>query len=125
MDTDQRGEDVKRQEFLGILMGNERAGAVEEPRRRRPAARIPHSIGVWRDAEHGRERRLREFQRLPALAEGLWGHGTTTVPSAGRTWQGERPWAYFSQLIFGADRSFRGWRMLRILATAGQISRFL
>ena len=26
------------------------------------------------------------------LAEGLWCHGTTTVPSAGETWQGKRRW---------------------------------
>ena len=48
---------------------------------------------------HGSQWSLRNFQRFSALAEGLFGHSTTTLPSVGRTWQGKRAQAYFSQPI--------------------------
>ncbi len=64
-----------------------------------PAPRLSQrEIAVSSASQLGGERSLRDFQHFSALAEGLWGHGTTTVQSAGRTSQGERPKAYFSQL---------------------------
>ena len=90
MHTDQDGEQAKREEFLVIPMGDESARSVEGPRWRQPASGIPYSIGFWGDPKLGSECRLRALQCFPALAEGLWGHGTTTVPSAGWTWQGQR-----------------------------------
>ena len=45
-------------------------------------------------------------------------HGTTTLPSAGRTSQGGWRQAYFSQLICAADRSFLGDACLLIPPTS-------
>ena len=107
MHANQGGEDAQREEFLVIPMLDERARSVEDRLRRRAAAGIPDPMGLWRNTQLGSERGLREIQRFPTLAEGLWGHGTTTVPSACRTSQGKRPSANFSQLILAANRSFR------------------
>ena len=82
MHADQDSENGKREEGLVIAMRNECVRSVEDPRWSRSASRIPHAIGLCRDAQLGSERSLRALQRFPVLAEGLWRHGTTTVPSA-------------------------------------------
>ncbi len=99
MHADHRRENAKREERLIVPMPNEGARSIQDPDRRWATSGIPDPIGLWRNAQLGSERSLRDFQRFSALAEGLFGHSTTTLPSVGRTWQGKRPCAYVSQLI--------------------------
>ena len=91
MHTDQDGENAQGKKFLVVPMCDECQRSVEDPSRSWTAPGVPHSIGFWGDAQRDCERSLRALQRFPALAEGLRRHGTTTVPSAYRTWQGKRP----------------------------------
>ena len=119
MHTDQSRQDGKREPFLVVLpVHNEGAGSIEDVRRRRAAGGIPNSVRLRRDPQLRGERSLRERQRLPATAEGPLCHGTTTLPSAGRTSQGGWRQAYFSQLICAADRSFLGDACLLIPPTS-------
>ena len=106
MHADHRRENAKREERLIVPMPHEGARSIQDPGRRWAASGIPDPIGLWRNSQLGGERSLRDFQHFSALAQGRGGHSTTTLPSVGRSWQGKRPWAYFSQLILPADRSF-------------------
>jgi hypothetical protein len=76
--TDHLCENAQREEFLVILMRDERARPVEDRLQRRAASGIPDPVRLWRDTQLGSERGLRQSQRFPTLAEGLWANGTTT-----------------------------------------------
>ena len=91
-------------------MRDEYACTVEDPYRRWPASGVPHAIGVRGDSKLGGERRqfVRTRQGFPTRTEGLWWHGPDHHAIGGRDMARRYgPWAYFSQLISEADRSFQ------------------
>ena len=125
----------KRHECLLIAIRRQRTRSCEHLRRRHPPPGIPRPVRLGGHPEHGRERRLRLLQCDPALTQRAGLHDVHTMPSApgrreARGWR----WAYFSQPIFGVDRSLcsphirrgnresgRNWRFLSESGAPGRI----
>ena len=123
--ADQEREYGKRKERMVVAMCRQRPRSCEHLRRRRPPPGIPRPIRFGGHTEHGREGRLRLPQRDPALTQRAGLHDVTPChrrrPPGSAGWRG----AYFSQPIFGADRSLCSLHIRRGSRQSERNRRFL
>ena len=105
-------------------MRGQRPGSCEHLRRRRPPPSIPRPIRLGGHTEHRRERHLRLAQRNPVLTQRAGLHDVTPCHRCRPPGSAGVARVYFSQPIFGPDRSLCSLHIRRGMLNVGTIGVF-